>query len=118
MTVGALAFGCCGLVLRGKAHGAEGPGAVTTYEFYHSPKWLRRRDMILRRDGYRCQRCKRYGRITQATTVHHIQHLEDRPDLAYDPANLMSVCQACHAALHPEKGGARQAGIRIGSGAL
>lgn len=80
---------------------------MTSYEFYHSPKWLRRRDMILRRDGYRCQECKRYGRITQATTVHHILHLEDRPDLAYDPANLVSLCLKCHNKAHPEKGGAR-----------
>ena len=106
-SVGALAFGCCGHALRGKADGAEGPVAVTTYEFYHGSKWLRRREMILRRDGYRCQRCKRYGRIVQATTVHHVKHLEDRPDLAYDPENLISVCQACHNALHPEKAAAR-----------
>ncbi len=83
---------------------------MTSYEFYHNPKWIHKRDMILRRDGYRCQRCKRYGRIRQATTVHHILHLEDRPDLAYDPANLISVCMACHNALHPEKAAARGRG--------
>lgn len=78
-----------------------------SYEFYHSSKWLHKRDMILRRDGYRCQECKRYGRITQAVTVHHIQHLEDRPDLALVSGNLISLCRACHAKAHPEKGGAR-----------
>ena len=80
---------------------------MTSYEFYRSPKWLHKRDLILRRDGYRCQECKRYGRITQATTVHHILHLEDRPDLALTSSNLVSLCQACHAKAHPEKGGAR-----------
>ena len=71
--------------------------------FYTSPAWVRKRAAILRRDGYRCQRCKRYGRITQADTVHHIAHLEDRPDLALANDNLVSLCAACHAAVHPEK---------------
>lgn len=72
-------------------------------EFYHSKQWTRLRASVLRRDGYRCQVCRRYGRIRQATTVHHIEHLEDRPDLAMDPANLISVCAQCHNRLHPEK---------------
>ena len=80
---------------------------MTSYEFYRSPKWLHKRDLILRRDGYRCQECKRYGHITQATTVHHILHLEDRPDLALTSSNLVSLCQACHNRKHPEKGGQR-----------
>lgn len=62
------------------------------------------RAAILRRDGYRCQMCKRYGRMRQATTVHHIKHLDEYPELAMDPDNLVSVCAACHAELHPEKG--------------
>lgn len=72
-------------------------------EFYRSSKWLHKRELILRRDGYRCQRCKRYGRITQANTVHHIQHLEDRPDLALTSSNLISLCARCHMEVHPEK---------------
>ena len=72
-------------------------------DFYHGRKWLRKREYILRRDGYRCQECKRYGRITQASTVHHIQHLEDHPELAYVNSNLESLCAACHAKAHPEK---------------
>lgn len=76
-------------------------------EFYNSPQWRRKRELILRRDGYRCQECKRYGRITPAVTVHHIHHLEDRPDLALVSSNLVSLCRQCHNAKHPEKGGAR-----------
>ena len=78
------------------------------YAFYHSQRWLHKRDVILRRDGYRCQNCKRYGRIREAVTVHHIQHLDDRPDLALDPQNLVSLCAACHNAAHPEKAAARR----------
>lgn len=73
-------------------------------EFYESRKWKRKRQQILKRDGYMCQICKRYGRIREAQEVHHIQHLEDRPDLALDNNNLISLCRACHNAQHPEKG--------------
>lgn len=75
-------------------------------EFYQSEKWKRKRKRILRRDKYECQMCKRYGIIREAVTVHHIQELEDRPDLALTNSNLISVCQACHNKLHPGKGGA------------
>ena len=70
---------------------------------YNSEKWKKKREAILRRDHYQCQWCKRYGRITAATTVHHIKHVEDRPDLVYEGANLISVCNDCHNKLHPEK---------------
>lgn len=75
--------------------------------FYNSKAWVKRRAVILRRDGYICQWCKRYGRMTQASVVHHIQHLEDRPDLALNPENLISLCAKCHNKAHPEKGGAK-----------
>lgn len=75
--------------------------------FYKSKAWEKKRAAILRRDAYRCQWCKRYGKMVQATTVHHIQHLEDRPDLALSPDNLVSLCSKCHNKAHPEKGGAK-----------
>lgn len=72
-------------------------------EFYKSKKWKRKRQQILRRDGYQCQDCKRYGRIREATEVHHIKFLEFFPELALDDDNLVSLCHACHNARHPEK---------------
>ena len=72
--------------------------------FYTSAKWKRVRKRILIRDDYTCQRCKRYGRLTPAREVHHIKHLEEFPELAYDPANCVSLCKGCHNLMHPEKG--------------
>ena len=73
--------------------------------FYKSKAWEIKRKAILRRDGYRCQECKRYGRIKEAQTVHHIVHLEDDPSLALTDSNLVSLCAGCHNKMHPEKGG-------------
>lgn len=75
---------------------------------YKSDRWERKRNAILKRDNYLCQWCKRYGRRVQATTVHHIEHVEDRPDLAYTDSNLISLCAACHNKAHPEKGNKQQ----------
>jgi len=74
-------------------------------EFYESAKWKRKRAYILKRDGYRCQLCKKFGKFTQATQVHHIKHLEDAPELAYSNENLVALCLGCHNKQHPEKGG-------------
>lgn len=71
---------------------------------YDSASWKRMRERILRRDGYRCQICRRYGRMTQATEVHHIKHVDEYPESAMDPSNMISLCHACHNAQHPEKG--------------
>ena len=70
---------------------------------YGSEKWKRLRLRILRRDKYQCRICSRYGRIREATDVHHIIHSDERPDLAYDPSNLISLCHSCHEKQHPEK---------------
>ena len=72
-------------------------------QFYHSQQWQRMRQRILRRDAYMCQNCKRYGKQIEAVEVHHIQHLEDCPELALDPDNLISLCRKCHRKAHPEK---------------
>lgn len=76
-------------------------------EFYLSTKWKHARAAALRRDGYRCKLCARYGIIKQAEVVHHIVPLEDAPELAYRQSNLVSLCKACHNKQHSEKGGRR-----------
>ena len=67
---------------------------------YKTKRWERKRAAVLRRDEYLCQECKRYGKTTQATTVHHIYPLEDYPELALVGDNLISLCNACHERMH------------------
>ncbi|MGG2131940.1 MULTISPECIES: HNH endonuclease [unclassified Bacillus (in: firmicutes)] len=55
---------------------------------------------MLKRDEYRCQECKRYGRNKEATTVHHIHPLSNRPELRLTTWNLISLCNKCHEKMH------------------
>jgi len=36
--------------------------------------------------------------------VHHIKTLDERPDLAFDPANLLALCRPCHDRIHADRG--------------
>lgn len=78
--------------------------------FYHTAAWRKVRQMALMRDGGMCQDCMDrlragYGfHPRRAEMVHHIIPVSERPDLALDLNNLRSLCNACHAAEHPEKG--------------
>ena len=71
--------------------------------FYDGAAWRRKRAAILRRDKYLCRRCARFGRHVPAVIVHHIVPYEERPDLGLRDDNLISLCAACHNAMHPER---------------
>lgn len=72
-------------------------------QFYRSGEWLRKRAEVLERDNNECQKCKQQGKFKKADCVHHIKHLEHRPDLALTDDNLTSLCGTCHNSEHPEK---------------
>lgn len=67
---------------------------------YKDKKWLRKRQSILRRDNYLCRECTRYGKTTQANTVHHVKSAEDSPELYLADKNLYSCCGSCHNTFH------------------
>lgn len=68
--------------------------------YYKSRRWEHLREVILRRDGYMCQVSKRYGRMKQATTVHHIFPREIYPEYQWQAWNLISVAGEIHDTLH------------------
>ena len=78
-------------------------------KFLDSARWQRKRAAVLRRDGYICQDCKRYGRKTPATLVHHVIPYEEDAARALDEKNLVSLCEACHNRRHPERAKGREA---------
>ena len=71
---------------------------------YTDSKWRRKREIILRRDGYLCRNCYRYGKRIEGTEVHHIFPLEKctgkYTSLALDSNNLITLCRDCHNKMH------------------
>lgn len=62
------------------------------YHVYRSARWQVLRLQAKRRDDFKCTSCGARGRIE----VHHTKAVRDRPDLAYDLANLTCLCPTCH----------------------
>lgn len=54
-------------------------------------RWGRVRRAVFDRDGWRCVRCGRAGRLE----CDHVQPL-DRGGDPWDPGNLQSLCRSCH----------------------
>ena len=64
----------------------------TARAVYRTPAWKQLRRQALDRDGWRCRRCGRAGRLE----VHHVKELASggRNDLS----NLETLCRRCHMA--------------------
>lgn len=58
--------------------------------------WRRLRERILARDKYLCVACFKRGRLTEATEVDHLVPVSRGG--RSEPANLQSLCVACHQA--------------------
>ncbi len=53
----------------------------------------RLRPSIYGRDNYCCRLCGKQG---GKLTIHHILPIWARPDLVYDPDNMVTLCRSCH----------------------
>ena len=76
------------------------PPDMMEERFYNNRKWLMIRQSVLKRDGYICQLSKRYGKMKQANTVHHIFPRDEFPQYQYDLWNLISLSAEKHNELH------------------
>lgn len=76
------------------------------YAQLNQAHWRRVRWAVLRRDGFRCQKCGKAGRLE----VHHVQALEAGGD-PYDLGNLAAICRSCHIGLHRQDNIDRQAAL-------
>ena len=78
--------------------------------FYHSKEWLKLKKEVLQEQHYECQECLKKGILTKAFTVHHVNFVKNRPDLALSKTyldefgkermQLEAVCEKCHNKLH------------------
>ncbi len=67
---------------------------------YNSRRWLKLRERVLKRDNYQCQYSKRFGRLIQANTVHHIFPVEMYPQYQWCEWNLISLSAEAHNIMH------------------
>ncbi len=77
-----------------------------TDKFYHSTDWDIAREKVLQRDKFCCQfflgkwddgihKPNKY-KLVKATMVHHIIAIKERPDLALDINNMISLSFEAH----------------------
>ena len=72
-----------------------------------SRQWQRTRKAVFMRDGYRCQVCKKPGKLE----AHHITPLEQGGD-AWALSNIISACRDCHIQTHRKPESPARAGWR------
>ena len=66
----------------------------------HARRWGQVRRRVFERDGHRCVRCGRAGRLE----CDHKVSLEREPGQnPYDPAGLQTLCRPCHLAKTAEE---------------
>lgn len=68
--------------------------------WYNEPRWITKREKILRRDKYLCQESKRFGKKISAIVVHHIFPRESYPEFEWCDWNLISLSLAEHNRMH------------------
>lgn len=77
-------------------------------KLYNTSKWQKLRKGYLI-DHPLCEKCLENDIIEPATQVHHIKEISTGNDelemmsIAFDPDNLMALCDSCHQKLHKEK---------------
>jgi len=55
-------------------------------------RWLRKKNEILERDNYTCQKCG----ATSHLNVHHLSYEKDKRAWEYPNERLITLCQSCH----------------------
>lgn len=77
--------------------------------FYQSNPWYKKvRPMVLQRDRYECQRCRKNHKLTvydphdpkRMFYVHHICELKKYPYLCLNLNILVTLCWQCHEEVH------------------
>lgn len=86
---------------------------VDTSGFLRTDVWRKKREKILKRDGYQCQYFKRYGKKVQANMVHHIFPRSEYPQYALSDWNLISLSYKAHGQLHTDDGDLTEEGKQL-----
>lgn len=77
-------------------------------EAYNNTAWKKMRETYLKSHPI-CEECLKKGKITPATSVHHIKSPFKKGEVSYalllDYSNLESVCHECHGEIHAKEQG-------------
>lgn len=73
------------------------PEKLTYWEKLKDPRWLKRREEILDRDGHSCTCCHSEERLQ----VHHQYYIKDREPWDYPEWALVTYCEEHHKESHP-----------------
>jgi hypothetical protein len=88
-----------GTIVRGSRHPFWKGGRP--WERFRDPAYVRWRNAVLARDGYRCRGCGRQcKKHEKGLAAHHIQSYASAPELRLDLDNGMTLCRRCHMDLH------------------
>jgi len=75
---------------------------TTAKEQYHQqlehPLWLKKRLVILERDGYKCRLCGSSSNLQ----VHHIKYSNGKNAWEYPNLDLITLCKECHSKVHSD----------------
>jgi len=65
-------------------------------DLYLHPKWIAKRNRILKRDGYKCTSCGSKDDLR----VHHTYYINNLALWSYPDESLLTVCNKCHYEYH------------------
>ena len=63
---------------------------------YGTRRWRRARAAVLKRAGWKCERCGAVGRLE----VHHVEPIARSSRNPFDPDGLKALCRPCHFDAH------------------
>lgn len=69
-------------------------------ELLQDDRWIQKRNVIYKRDNYRCLRC---GIGNKTLHVHHKVYIRNAFPWDIDDRHLMTVCSNCHESIHKSK---------------
>ena len=69
--------------------------------YYKTKRHREWREKVLRKAGYLCIECAKYGKRIAATHAHHIKARKEHPELQYVVSNGAALCDACHSKIEP-----------------
>jgi hypothetical protein len=70
---------------------------------YNDPRWIKKRNLIYKRDGYSCVNCKKRKADGAKLAVHHLLYIRNREVWEVPDWYLVTLCGSCHKKEHGKR---------------